>query len=60
MAHRRIHYNQKEELFVFYASGPQWFLPEDVLPDSRESWDVLVMDDVGVQRRLRHQVRPGQ
>lgn len=33
------------------------FLPEDVLPDSRESWDVLVVDDVGVQRGLRHQVR---
>lgn len=39
---------------------PRWFLPQDVLPDSGESWDVLVVDDVGVQRRLRHQVRPGQ
>lgn len=43
-----------------YARGSDWFLPEDVLPDSRESWDVLVVDDVGVQGGLRHQVRPGQ
>lgn len=45
---------------MFAARGPHRFLPEDVLPDSRESWDVLVVDDVGVQRGLRHQVRLGQ
>lgn len=42
------------------VGGPGWGLPEDVLPDSRESWDVLVVDDVGVQGGLCHQVRPGE
>lgn len=35
-------------------------LPENVVSDSRESWDVLVVDDVCVQRSLGHQVRPGE
>lgn len=35
-------------------------LPEDVLSDNREAWDILVVDDVGVQGRLGHQVGPCQ
>lgn len=37
-----------------------FFLPEDVLSDSRECWDVLIVYDVSVQRRLCHQVGPCQ
>ena len=31
-----------------------------VLSDNRESWDVLIVDDVSVQGGFGHQVRPRQ
>lgn len=47
-------------LFIFLNSCDCLLLPEDVLSDSRESWDVLIVDNICVQRRLGHQVRPRQ
>ncbi len=37
-----------------------FFLPKNVLTNSRESWDILIVDDVSVQGRLCHQVGPCQ
>ena len=42
------------------SSRPTASSPEDVLPHSVESRDILIVDDVCVQRRLRHQVGPRQ
>lgn len=53
-------FKREEEFWPLSSSVPRRFPPEDVLSDSRESWDVLVVDDVSVQRSLRHQVRPGE
>lgn len=49
-------------------SGFEWFLnwrlnhpfsPEDILSYSRESGDILIVDNIRVQGRLRHQIGPG-
>lgn len=54
-------YGQQFVFVVFCSScSPSSCLPEDVLTDGRESWDIFVVDDVRVQGRLRHQVGPCQ
>lgn len=45
-------------LFIFFNA--LLISPEDVLTHGGEPRDVLIVDDVRVQRRLRHQVGSGQ
>lgn len=55
--------NNLEPFWAFFLaviSFIHMFIPEDVLSDSRESWDILIVDNICMQRGLSHQIRPCQ
>lgn len=46
--------------FISFPTVLDFPSPEDILPDSWETRDVLIVDDISVQGWLRHQVGSGQ